>query len=95
LKAEIGENADEVGSRIREYLNVCMETQLNWDSNRAAFAAWRAAGKVFTLLHEFAHLLLYVSGHQTSAGERHRPPIEQQARKAAALYRLVGCHLRT
>jgi Zn-dependent peptidase ImmA (M78 family)/transcriptional regulator with XRE-family HTH domain len=119
MRAAIGEDADEVGSRIRSYLNVSIEGQLKWNSNRSAFAAWRGAfeaknilvfqvpqieldemrgallpsekaaviavnskdafaGKIFTLIHEFVHLLLYVSGHQTPAGERRRPLSKQR-----------------
>jgi transcriptional regulator with XRE-family HTH domain len=31
------------------------------------------SGKIFTLLHEFAHLLLYISGHRIERRERERP----------------------
>jgi hypothetical protein len=50
MRAAIGEDADEVGSRIRTYFNVSIEGQLKWDSNRSAFAAWRRAFEAKNIL---------------------------------------------
>jgi Zn-dependent peptidase ImmA (M78 family)/transcriptional regulator with XRE-family HTH domain len=118
-KAAPSENAETVGSRIREILGITWEAQLAWPNAHAALNAWRAAverhgilvfqsgemtvdemrgisiphgplpvillnsgdaphGRIFTLLHEFAHILLTNAGHETSSLEGQRKPEDQK-----------------
>jgi Zn-dependent peptidase ImmA (M78 family) len=121
LQANISENAEVVGARIRSALGVTDELQENWRDadGRTGFNAWRsrieftgtfvfqttafsteeASGfaisadispvisvnrkdpltrRTFSLLHEFAHLMLRVSGVSDLETDERRPPEDQR-----------------
>jgi Zn-dependent peptidase ImmA (M78 family)/DNA-binding XRE family transcriptional regulator len=121
LKAEITEDPEVVGKRIREALGVTDELQNHWRDvdGRAGFNAWRsrieatgtlvfqttaiaseeASGfaisadtspvisvnrkdtltrRTFSLLHEFAHLMVRVSGVSDLETDEKRPPEDQR-----------------
>jgi Zn-dependent peptidase ImmA (M78 family)/transcriptional regulator with XRE-family HTH domain len=121
LKAEITEDPEIVGKRIRDALGVTDELQNHWRDvdGRAGFNAWRgrieatgtlvfqttaiaseeASGfaisadtspvisvnrkdaltrRTFSLLHEFAHLMVHVSGVSDLETDEKRPPEDQR-----------------
>jgi Zn-dependent peptidase ImmA (M78 family) len=121
LTAEITENPEVVGARIRDALGVTDELQANWRDadGRTGFNAWRtriestgtlvfqtttfptneASGfaisaelspvisvnrkdaltrRTFSLLHEFAHLMVGVSGVSDLETDERRPPEDQR-----------------
>lgn len=121
LKAEITEDPEVVGKRIRDVLGVTDELQNHWRDadGRTGFNAWRskieatgtfvfqttaiaseeASGfaifadsspvisvnrkdaltrRTFSLLHEFAHLMIHVSGVSDLETDEKRPPEDQR-----------------
>jgi Zn-dependent peptidase ImmA (M78 family)/DNA-binding XRE family transcriptional regulator len=121
LQAEITEDAEVVGQRIRDALGVTDELQNHWRDadGRTGFNAWRsrieatgtfvfqtaalaneeASGfaifasvspvisvnrkdaltrRTFSLLHEFAHLMIHVSGVSDLETDEKRPPEDQR-----------------
>jgi Zn-dependent peptidase ImmA (M78 family)/DNA-binding XRE family transcriptional regulator len=121
LNADISEDAEAVGGRIRVALGVTDELQANWRDadGRAGFNAWRsriestgtlvfqtttfpieeASGfaisasvspiisvnrsdaltrRTFSMLHEFAHLMVRVSGVSDLETDERRPPEDQR-----------------
>jgi Zn-dependent peptidase ImmA (M78 family) len=121
LKAEITEDPEAVGKRIREALGVTDDLQSHWRDadGRTGFNAWRsrieatgtfvfqstaiaseeASGfaifgdtspvisvnrkdaltrRTFSLLHEFAHLMIHVSGVSDLETDEKRPPEDQR-----------------
>lgn len=121
LQAEIKEDPEAVGQRIRDALGVTDELQSNWRDHdgRTGFNAWRsrieatgtfvfqstaiaseeASGfaifadtspvisvnrkdaltrRTFSLLHEFAHLMIHVSGVSDLETDEKRPPEDQR-----------------
>jgi len=121
LVADISEDPERVGARIREALGVTDELQANWRDadGRTGFNAWRtrieatgtlvfqtttfpteeASGfaiaadvspvisvnrkdaptrRTFSLLHEFAHLMVRVSGVSDLETDERRPPEDQR-----------------
>ena len=120
LRAEITEDPEVVGQRIRDALGVTDDLQSHWrdPDGRAGFNAWRsrieqtgvfvfqstalaseeASGfalfadvspvisvnrkdaltrRTFSLLHEFAHLMIHVSGVSDLETDANRPPEDQ------------------
>jgi Zn-dependent peptidase ImmA (M78 family) len=120
LRAEISENPEVVGLRIRDALGVTDDLQNHWRDHdgRAGFNGWRskieqtgvfvfqstalaseeASGfalfadvspvisvnrkdaltrRTFSLLHEFAHLMIHVSGVSDLETDANRPPEDQ------------------
>jgi Zn-dependent peptidase ImmA (M78 family)/transcriptional regulator with XRE-family HTH domain len=120
LRAEISENPEVVGQRIRDALGVTDDLQNHWRDHdgRAGFNGWRskieqtgvfvfqstalaseeASGfalfadvspvisvnrkdaltrRTFSLLHEFAHLMIHVSGVSDLETDANRPPEDQ------------------
>jgi Zn-dependent peptidase ImmA (M78 family) len=121
LAADVTENAEAVGARIRVALGVTDELQANWrdQDGRTGFNAWRtriestgtlvfqsttfpteeASGfaiaadvspvisingkdavtrRTFSLLHEFAHLMVRISGVSDLETDERRPPEDQR-----------------
>src|SRR5229473_716165 len=121
LTANIGEDPEVVGGRIRAALGVTDDLQANWRdaTGRTGFNAWRsriestgtfvfqtatfpteeASGfaiaadvspvisvnrkdaltrRTFSLLHEFAHLMVRISGVSDLETDEHRPPEDQR-----------------
>lgn len=116
--ADITEEPERVGARIREFLGITWQRQLDWTSPSAALNAWRSTvealgvlvfqtggvnisemraisipsgplpvillnnadsphGRIFSLLHEFAHILLVNAGHRPSSMDQARAREDQ------------------
>jgi Zn-dependent peptidase ImmA (M78 family) len=132
LTADLNEDTEAVGARIRTALGITLSNQTKWRDYYTAFNAWRSAvegkgilvfqfsrinsdlmrgfsvaetvvpvvglnrgeapqARSFSLLHEFTHLLLRISG-VCDFGEDNRPPEEQRVEifcNAAAAAALV------
>jgi Zn-dependent peptidase ImmA (M78 family) len=116
--ADLTEEPETVGARIRQSLGITWQTQIDWNSPSAALNTWRSSienlgvlvfqagsvgmkemraisipsgplpvillnnsdsphGRIFSLLHEFAHVLLANAGHRPSTIEQARAPEDQ------------------
>lgn len=123
-RANPDESPDVVGERIRDFLGIDWQTQLEWKTPYSALTAWRSAierlgilvfqssemslsemrgisiphgplpvillnstdsphGRIFTLLHEFSHILLTNGGHATSALEGRQKPEDQRLERVS------------
>lgn len=119
LNATLSESAEELGTRIREYLGITYEKQIQWRDEYDAFNHWRSAletvgvlifqspdvsleevrgfsigdrplpvitlniedyptGRIFTMLHETAHLALRKTGLCDLSERRRKPDLDQR-----------------